>query len=157
MLESLRPFDAPRALNTDIAVVDTTLLPAQRARLSWGQVGTLPAAATTSVRFACQDKYKEKARDRKQQKVIGSDGESFIVFEDATAISYKKENKDEINISFQKVVVAYSPTQLAGQLVPVLTGQTSSNDQQCEADFSFLDQFAPEADFEPEANFSPIF
>lgn len=155
MLEGLRNFAEPTPFATDRVAAEVALVPAQRARLTWGVVGALPPPSTFSVK-PCSAKEKEVSRATVKRKIVDPNNpDNFVVFEDPVTLIMAKQDSDTINISFKTITVNFGLTFRGPLTTQISVSTNDTNQKQCQAEYDFLDEFAPSAGFEPLANFSP--
>jgi len=77
----VRPYQTPDAQGRIIVPSTRMGLPPQRAVLIWsGQINkTIPPAQISSIKMACcNEDHNELSRQTSSQRIIGSDGESYV-------------------------------------------------------------------------------
>lgn len=93
----VRPFQTPGSLG-NVVIPGTPGRTEDKAHITWGGVGTMPSVKmlypSTVVNTKKED-LDEQNRDSETQRIIGSDGESYVDVDRAKTVRLNKEETDE--------------------------------------------------------------
>jgi len=74
----VRPYQTPDSRGRVIVPSSRIGLP-QQAHLTWGAQGTMPPAQIVGIQIACcNEDQNELSRETSNQRIMGSDGESYV-------------------------------------------------------------------------------
>jgi hypothetical protein len=136
---AVRNFQLPTALSRNRVVQQVAKVSAQRARLRWGAVGTLPSPSTGGFNTLKDNKYVEKTRNGKLLKITNPDDSSqYVIVESAQSAFFARHDPNEITVSWQKTYTMYGAPLLTGSLAPAIVN-VQTDQQAPKSEYDFLD------------------